>query len=406
MLVWSIIPARVGIQATTDSLNYTLVAARLNRPQPLANHVHIQFGKSFPKRYASLPIDPSASACSKQNPAGISISIEDSAAEWLIQAVDKNTGTITNIVPSGLRSIPDYENIVYLRLDGNLHLLDPATHKVLILFRMGNFPEVVLAEPPKTGLRRIYVAANGKQDANIYLSGNAVAAQGSGPKYSLDTKLGYLHSIGPAGSVGGTAGAIAEQGSDVDPDSVTAAATYEKVFAFPSGTGITLLSDFVGGEFDRKGNNRNLVSAFNGKLVLPSVEYRPGHFATVAILAGFEGGHNYKNNITSDGLGAFWRWLVGADAYVHARAHPLDEIMFSLEWRLRLLRDAEMFSRGIDELLTDKPRHHLRSSIDFMLSKAVGLSLKYEYGSLPPAFQFVDDKLSVGFILKIKQTNK
>ena len=280
-------------------------------------------------------------------------------------------------------------------------------HKVLILLRMANFPEVILAEPAKTGIGKIYVSANGKKDANIYLSGNAVAAPGSGPKYSIDAKLSYLHFIGPLGSFGGIASVIAEQGSDVDPDSITAAASYEKVFAFPSGTGIILQSDLVGGEFDRKGNNSNLVSTVNGKLVLPSAEFGTGHYGTVDIVAGFEGGHNYKNNITTDGIGGFWRWLVGADAYIHARkAAVFHEITFSLEWRLRLPREAEMFSRGIEQSLTTKPRHHVQSSIDFMLSKVVGISLKYEYGSLPPAFKFVDDKLSVGFILKIKQINK
>jgi hypothetical protein len=41
-----------------------------------------------------------------------------------------------------------------------------------------------------------------------------------------------------------------------------------------------------------------------------------------------------------------------------------------------------------------------------MFSDALGISLKYQYGSLPPAFKFVDHSTSVGLTFKLKQANK
>lgn len=404
ILAWSFITAQASRQTSPDSLLYNLEDARTDNP--LAGDIEIQFGTSFPTRYAHLKCDEKLSRKSSNNLRGVLISKEVPADEWHIQAVNKQTGTVHTIRPEGLRStLRKHLNIVYLRVsEADRKLLDTAKHKITILLRMANFPSIALGERATSWISKTYVPSKGKEDSDIYFSGNLVAGEGSRPVYSIDTKAAYLHYVDHAGSIGVAGAVIAEQGSDIDPDSIRTTARFEKVFVFPHEVGIILQSDFIGGEIDRKAKNSNLVSGVNGKLVLPSKAFGIGNYGTIDLVVGFEGGNNYKNLIVIDGIGAFWRWLAGADAYFSANSlGGFREITFAIEWRVRLPSKAEIFARGDELHLTTKPRHRVQASIDFMFSKALGMSLKSEYGSLPPAFNFIDKKISAGFVLKLAQ---
>jgi hypothetical protein len=49
-----------------------------------------------------------------------------------------------------------------------------------------------------------------------------------------------------------------------------------------------------------------------------------------------------------------------------------------------------------------KPRDHVKVSFDIDFTKYAGVALSYERGSLPPAFEFVDNKLALGLVIKVK----
>jgi hypothetical protein len=51
-------------------------------------------------------------------------------------------------------------------------------------------------------------------------------------------------------------------------------------------------------------------------------------------------------------------------------------------------------------------RHYFGSDLDLMFSDPLGISLKYRYGSIPPAFKFVNHAVSIGLTFKIKQAHK
>jgi hypothetical protein len=68
---------------------------------------------------------------------------------------------------------------------------------------------------------------------------------------------------------------------------------------------------------------------------------------------------------------------------------------------VRLPDRPEVFTREIHGVLTPyagtQARHYLSTDLDFMFSKTFGLTMKYEYGALPPAFIFLDSRASIGF---------
>jgi hypothetical protein len=48
------------------------------------------------------------------------------------------------------------------------------------------------------------------------------------------------------------------------------------------------------------------------------------------------------------------------------------------------------------------PRDYLKTSLNFDISDYTGINVSYEYGSLPPNFELVNHKYSVGLVYKFK----
>jgi len=49
-----------------------------------------------------------------------------------------------------------------------------------------------------------------------------------------------------------------------------------------------------------------------------------------------------------------------------------------------------------------KPRDHVKVSVESVSPNMRASGLSYERGSLPPAFQFVDNKLALSLMVKVK----
>jgi hypothetical protein len=364
----------------------------LNTPAPLSQ-LEVRFGNDIP------PDD--------------ALTVENN---WLIRTVDLKTGVEDQFPPDDVtvaRPPNSRGSIPTLIVN---RTLDPSTHRIIVRLQLPNFPEFTVGEPQKRGARKNFTAAKGKEDADIYFSGTAAGARESKPLYSFESKLGYLFSLGRKGAIGPRAEVNAASESNIDPDSIKASVSYEKIFLFGAARGLILRSDAFGLEFDKENRNRNLMTELNGTLVLPPHRFGEGTFAALDLMAGFEAGHNYRHELNEDeGLGNLWRWKFGVNAYFLTLNPPLFKRLFKrIDWSagytVRLLNTAEPFTRTIngeeETTLTKKPRHHASSDLDFMFSDALGVTLKYRYGSLPPQFKFVDHSASVGLTLKLKQANK
>jgi hypothetical protein len=376
---------RAEITPDVNPVNTTLTCGGAANP----NCVEVLFGKSIPE-------DEAAGA----------------VGNWSVVAIDENNQT-REFTPAEV-GVNRQDKLVVLKMGqsfGAGGALNPVTHRVLIRYLQHNFPSVLLGEFEKKDAKEMFTAAKGKKDADIYFSGLATGQRKSGPLYSIDAKAGYLHSLGRGGAIGGTSTFVTEEESDIDPDSITAAGTYEKIFVLSSPTGIILNSEFVGFELDKKGTTRNLTTEIDGTLVLPSARLGKSTFATVDFMAGAEAGHNYEHPLNPKGLGNFWRPKFGVNAYLLAlNPRIFNRINLSANYIGRLPRSAEPFTEKINgekmTFLTKRPRHHVGADLDLMFAPSYGVNIKYRYGSLPPAFNLVEHKVSFGFVLQLKQANR
>ncbi|HEX8071582.1 MAG TPA: hypothetical protein VF546_16630 [Pyrinomonadaceae bacterium] len=381
-----------AVFAQDDTLTYVLDIAKMNLDDdPSERSIDVSFVKSLPGDEALQQVN-----------------------NWLVMAEDNVTGVIQTLHPVGVKLHPRNEKLVTLQMGVSLGAsgIDRTTHKIIIRYQQQNFPTVQLGVlKKKKKAQKVFTAAKGEKDADIYFKGSATGQRRSGPLYSIEAKGGYLQSLGLKGAIGGRATFVSDAGSDVDPDSITASGTYQKVFVINSPLGIILNSDFLGGEFDKKNATRNLTTELDGTLVLPSKRFGEHTFATMDFMAGFEGGHNYEHPLNPKGLGNFWRPKVGVNAYLVAlQPKVFNRINVSVSYLLRLPRAAEPFTEKINGAkvtsLTKRPRHYVGIDTQFMFSPAYGLTVGYRYGSLPPDFVFVDHKVTVGFVLQLKQANK
>ena len=329
---------------------------------------------------------------------------------WRIRVVEKN-GDVRNAPVADVEVIqpPGLTRITVLTVNESFDL---DAQRLAVRFQFANFPEFAIGQPRKVGAAKNFAPAKGKADADIYFSGTAAGARGGKPLYSFEAKAGYFFDFKEKGVLGPRAEINAASESNIDPDSIKTALTYEKIWVFGRAKGLILRSDALGLEFDKKNRNRNFMTDLAGTLVLPPHRFGEGAFGAVDFLAGFEAGHNFRHALNeNEGLGNLWRWKFGADAYFVALNPPLfKRIDFSTEYKVRLLTSAEPFTETIGgrsvTRLTKKPRHYVGSDLDFMFSDALGVTLKYRFGSQPPAFKFVDHSASVGLTFKLKQANK
>ena len=397
--------------AQEDSPTYVLVGA-FELPDvddPADKGIEIEFGKNFPKD-TTAPSSSSFGPCPAPAGSPCYRAVARSAFEpknWIVRAIDLKNGESTVLDVSSVQVFPG-EKLAQIFL---ADVVDVDKFKYVITYAQANIPVVTLGQPKKSEAKKIFTAAKGKSDADIYFKGSATAAKNSGPVYSIEAKAGYLHSLGRAGSLGGKFTFVSDEGADVDPDSITVSGSYQKVFVFGPSTGIILNSDFIGGEFDKKNTTQNITTELDTTLVLPSARLGKTTFATMDFMAGFDAGHNYKHELDPNGLGNFWRPKVGVNAYLLALNPPIfNRISVNSEYTLRLPQAAEPFTQkvaGSDvTILTKKPRHYFGTDLNLLFTPAYGIAISYRYGSLPPAFNFVDHKVSIGFTVQLKQANK
>jgi hypothetical protein len=295
--------------------------------------------------------------------------------------------------------------------DTSSPVFDPTTRKITITYKQGNFPDVRFQRPDeeKSRLAKTFTSANDKDDADIYVFGSATGAHKSKPIYSIDAKLGYYFwDFKRHGRLGPKFTFTSDEGSDVDPDSITLKLAYENIFVLSPARYLFLNVDAAGGEFDKEGDTRNFISGVNVKFVPRSVFLSETNIAAVDFTAGVEGGHNFKNVVDEDGSGGILRLNLGLGAHFVALAPwKFKRININGDYLVRLPQRREIFIEkiGDDDVFTTtkRARHLVNADVDFMFSDGLGLTIKYEYGSLPPSFKLVDHKVSVGFTVKFRQ---
>jgi len=280
-----------------------------------------------------------------------------------------------------------------------------------------------------------FVAASSKQNAAVYFSGLYSPAIGSPPQYSIDAVVNpqfHLSSDNHCDPrLGFNAQVKTNQRRTVDPDSYIVSPSYS-MFIFGcgassssqlSGRSALFSWNVFGPEFEAKGKDLNWISApmvsdFFRIWPFPSkaTTTKEPFTAYLSPTIGLEFGTNSKNGLEPAGSGVIFRVVAGADLtarYLPPKSFIFKKVLLSASYRVRIPAFSEISTdtrtppgstKSTDTYsLSSAARNHIQSELDFMFTDAWGITLKHEYGRIPPAFRLVDNTASIGLVFMFSQ---
>ena len=270
-----------------------------------------------------------------------------------------------------------------------------------------------------------------KDDADISFTGSyARVVEGEG-KYDIDTFAGYMRRVGSrpgAGRAGFYAQAKTKDSDTADPQSFAVHAVWQRVVGGGGFAG-PVQSPFVnaraGLEFDKDGEQRNVV--ISPVVTLP---FRAGRGTLGMIQPGLTSPHGTIHagvEVVKPRTSAFgelaWRTrgLVGSTFVVgyQPERSGFYSVLAKAAYQVRFLSAPEPYKdprrgpvdpatgeRGDPVLeLGSQPRHQAEAAFEYFPAKWTAVEIKYEYGSLPPAFVVTDHTVTLGLKFTLKQTS-
>jgi hypothetical protein len=255
---------------------------------------------------------------------------------------------------------------------------------------------------------------------NYCLSGIWVPQVGSHPLYSTNSNFAFAHGVGErarSGMFGITAQESADSSVVLDPNAFAASVFYraflpirqETIDRIPGLVSVIFNWNLATVEFDRKKKNTNLGTNVN-LITAPELAFNfalPANFGG-ELDTGIETGHNFKNNMNPDGFGTVFRGLLGAQlarVYTAPKSmRPVKTVKFSSRYQARILADNEVITRSVHGKLVPyagrQTRNWVSTELDFMFTDNIGITLKHDYGELPPGFIVIENRATVGFTIQ------
>ena len=274
------------------------------------------------------------------------------------------------------------------------------------------------AQDETSGDSLSFTAADGREDANVYLSGQVAGASGKDFEGSVDIKLEYPHRRVIGGRVHNfdpffeLKAATAE---DADPDTMSFGLRWE----FPAwryrGDNLKapirriIWRNSPKIEAERDFDNTNFI--WESRFRFMSRTYTARH-ATLYFrpFAGQELGANIKSPVKEAEKRFIYRLMTGTTLNLIFPLHKreLDALSFEASyirrWPLRREVSFEEDDDGNLQALPigTSPRDHVDLKFNVNFTKAFGSTISYEFGELPPSFKRVDHKTTIGLTYKIK----
>ena len=271
------------------------------------------------------------------------------------------------------------------------------------------------------------------QTPDVSFTGSFLAAGGTKPIYAFSVK-GNL--VSPKVVLGLNPGLAADieinqnvqppnNRTRFDPDSITAGLSFTRTIPVQKSRlyGINLQFGLPSGEFTRSDPSSNIIVSGMSSFVLNPWKLS-GHksaFVTLYPLLGFEAGHNLNKptQISSvpvdlSNYNGIFRGLAGGDAVFGVASPDRTTNVFAITttYRVRLPALDEPFEKTLHQIttvdLTTKARNWIQVEVTYApwAFKYVALDAKYQYGSLPPLFNLVDHKFTLGLTLQAVQSRK
>ena len=273
-------------------------------------------------------------------------------------------------------------------------------------------------------------AATNKSTSDNYLSGLYSPAIHSSPQYTIDGQGRFVKQIGLSSFYGGAIATVStDQRPSADPNSFLVSGVLQVVLtdepfdtksSFWSRVQMPILNwEFAGLEFDRQTTTKTFISS-----PIVEIPYRVfGNAGSTFSLGmfpyfGIETGTNLSNGLSPDGSGFVFRGELGSSVSFKVKPKNwkvLSQIGITSSYTARIPATAEIFTNTHFISATGKTvtlytmstqvRNHLKDELDFTVAKPVSISIKHEYGELPPGFRTIHNKVSIGLTVMLFQNN-
>ena len=261
--------------------------------------------------------------------------------------------------------------------------------------------------------------------ATIYVSGLYSPAFHSQAQYTIDAEGVFTVPVKAGSDLrwGGAFNVATDNRPTADPDSYTVAGLLgwarNRPFFSNRGSGVVVQWNVAEFEFDRETTTQTLVSSpvAQTPIFLFSRPGRKQGSPQITPYGGLEIGTNLSNSIASGGSGFVFRGLIGA-SFSGSLKLPwknVSQLEITVNYNVRLPTTNEVFTNthfisATNNTVTlpiysTQARHHLTDELDVTLQKPIALSIKHEYGELPPGFREVDNKVSIGITVMLSHTN-
>ena len=409
-----------------------------------ANEIYVEF------ELKGVPVDcavefPAPATCPPVPAAPWTIVVYDSSLHPSVFEVVKSVITGTHFAGSGAVTLTLKQGVPrdYKRIDVTFNQPD-YSHVSIEAKPTGTAPPVEANAPVPAGTtpaaapaaapkKSSIEAAKTKDEANVYLSGTFSPASGSSPDYSTDSKVNwpaYYFDKTQSWALALAATVQTDNKGSADPDGFTWGVPIQHVYSRLREP-VTLWNwpnsaqrSEVGMELDKMGKAVNFISApsitrgFYHDFKGPDKK-RPGLEAvktSVAIdfTAGVEFGSNLRQdfpikNRPGEQEGAIFRGVPSATAYLDIpNVLHLSKITLSSSYTARIPTTDELFletrnTKNPIPLMSSQTRHWVQNTLQFNITELVAIQIKHQYGTLPPAFSFVQNSGSIGLVYAFKK---
>lgn len=256
--------------------------------------------------------------------------------------------------------------------------------------------------------------AEDRKSSNVYLSGSFAGASGGKPDFTADIKIDIPRVL----TTGGTRlreidfrpyfelKTSTAENSDADAMSFGGKFRFNWNVANRGFLRYVLWEPALGFESDRRFKHINLISSQIVTLGIPGNKRTAKRRIRVLPFFGYEIGHNLKTPVAETKGRTISRGLAGATMYF--ALYRSEESAFSLQvdYVRRFLLNREISfeqdenKKLVPLFLGKGPRDYVKATAEYTFSKFTGFALSYEYGRLPPNFELVDHKYSIGLVMK------
>jgi hypothetical protein len=263
-----------------------------------------------------------------------------------------------------------------------------------------------------------FTAADGREDANIYLSGQIVAAKKSKPAFTGDIKVeipykkiigNRIHNFNPFFEL------KVGEGPEVDPDMMKLGLNWEFRLWRYRGDDLQvpirriLLKNAPQIEADKEWDNVNFTIDSRFRFMSRTYSGKNTTFYFRPFI-GQEFGKNIRSLVDEAEGKMIYRPLIGTTMNL---IFPINKagiynISFEGDYTRRWLLKREVYfeetdDNGFQPLRIGKgPRDYLSTKFNLNFTKEFGTTISYEYGRVPPSFNMVNHKVSFGLTYKIK----